>query len=44
MATKLGKMVKYHEELPLIKLYLITQSDDFTKSRDILNTLYLYLL
>ena len=42
MATRLGKVVIYHEELPLIKL-LDPQSRDFVRSRYIRNTLYLHL-
>ena len=45
MAIKLGKVVTYHEKLPLIKLLdPIPQSRSFVSSRDILNTLYLKLL
>ena len=42
MATKLGKVVTYHEELPLIKLWIL-QSCGVTRSGEILNTLYFHL-
>ena len=41
MATKLGEVVTYHEEIPLIKLPIL-QSRGFMSSHDILNTLYLH--
>ena len=40
MATKLGKVVTYREEFPLIKLL---DPSGFVSSCDILNTLYLHL-
>ena len=36
MGTKLGKVVTYHEELPLIS-YVIPQSRGFVRSPDVLN-------
>ena len=41
MSAKLGKVVTYHEKLPLIQL--IPHSRGFVRSRDDLNTLYLHL-
>ena len=40
MATKLGKVLTYHEELPFIKLL---DPSGFVRPCDILNTLYLHL-
>ena len=36
MGTKLGKVVTYHEELPLIS-YVIPQSRGFERSQDVLD-------
>ena len=45
MATKLGKVVKYHENLPFIKLIdlSINSSCMILQRRMTMNTLYIYL-